>query len=500
MELSNLKETVTVSEDPHALILEYGISKISIPKGSKYSTLLEALWNRKPININSGLKKDELKIVTLLVNQGYLAYEIGDELSLKEAKQIFDSIRIRWYREYYHHTVWEQLRKGQLNENGLLGWLIHNYHVSRSAGMTDARFFSRTNNLKLKEAYKESCLEEYSHCDEFYFVEHPNLNVSDADVRNYIHLPGSLAFDQQMLRMSEDCWLGHVFISYFQEATASFYDDCRPFYDTVEKAYGIDNFFNRWKQHVQLDLDYGHCEHFESIFSEDEIITRAFFEKALTHAWITYKHLYYALDQIIEEAEKSREIFLRNPVTDLTFDPLQTSLLTGYPAIDFKDCNNLAEIFLKLRANGLFYAATCNLSEKDKDFFNNDTRNLVMKTLGYSRSHYSTVMLGNFIRDNGLDIREADVCSSPDLMAVSNFLNELTYRPDNFIFCLGCLLESSLGDALKLTGNSKELLLEYLQRIPVTNNDVLNEFLQLNELISRAANTKDVFLAEQELN
>jgi len=495
MELSNLKETVMVSEDPHALILEYGISKISIPKGNKYAALLEALWSRKPITASN---KDELKIVTLLVNQGYLAYKVGDELNLKEAKEIFDSIRIRWYREYYNHPVWEQLRKGALNENGLLAWLIHNYHVSRSAGMTDARFFSRTDNLKLKQAYKESCLEEYSHCDEFFFVEHPKLNVSDADVRNYIHLPASLAFDQQMLRMSEDCWLGHVFISYLQEATASFYNDCESFYAIVEKAYGIDDFFDRWKQHVQLDLDYGHCEHFESIFSEDEIITKEFFEKALTHAWITYKHLYYALDQIIEEAEKSEKIFLRNPIVDLTFNPQQTSLLSGYPKLDFKQCNNLSDVFSKLRE--LIDVTACKLSAKDKDFFNHDIRNLVMKALGHSKSHYSTVMLGNFIRDNGLEIRETAVCSSPDLMAVGNFLNELTYKPNNFIFSLRCLLGSSLGKMLDLADRSNAMLEEYLQRIPVTNSEILNEFLQLNELIARVGRTKDVFVASQELN
>lgn len=509
MELSKIKETVTVFQDSDVLTLEYGLSKITIPKSDNYSKLLDAIINKKEFKSTSEFEKDELKLVKLFINQGYIAYNINDVITLRQAKEIFDSIRVRWYNDYYSHPLWNLLRKGELNRNGLLAWLIHNYHVSRSAGMTDARFFSQTSNLKLKEAYKESCFEEYSHCDEFYFVEHQNLNVRDEDVRNYVHLPGSLAFDQQMLRMSEDCWLGHVFISYFQEATVSYYDDCKPFYSDVEKAYGINDFFNRWKQHVELDLDYGHFEHFESIFSPDETVSKVFFEKALNNAWITFKHLYYSLDQIIEEEKKSTAILLRNPISNLTFDASKTSLLSKYrleSKIVFDNCKTLAGVFSKLQNEHFFnhFGMTeYDISITDKQFFYNDIRNLVMKSLGFSKNHYTTILLGNFLQENDIKIAEANSCSSPDLMAVSNFMNELTYKPENFIFILRSLIESPLSSIIGISANTKPLLDKFLGSISFQNtffiDEVLNSFLQLNELLFNLIQTKEKFVSDHEL-
>jgi hypothetical protein len=508
MKLHVIKDTVKVSVDSYALNLEYGLSKISIPNSSSYQNVINFVTKRLDIDSIQEFNNDELKLIDLFINQGYLRYKIENELTLRNTKEIFDSIRVKWYNEYYAHPVWQLLREGKLNRNGLLAWIVHNYHVSRSAGMTDARFYSKTSDIKLKEAYMESCLEEYAHCDEFYFVAHPKLEISDEEVRNYIHLPSSLAFDQQMLRMSEDCWLGHVFISYFQEATVNYYDDCLPFYNIVEKNYEIKDFFNRWKEHIELDLKYGHFGHFESIFSEEVTIKKDYFEFALSNAWITYKYLYNALDEIILEANKSQVVLLRNPIKNCTLDSSRSSLLLGYnidSKVDFKQSKSFLELIELLKIANLIDKKSVKISKSSQQYIHYDVRNLITKSLGYSKSHFCTIILGNILQFNKFEIRENEnICISPSLLAISNFLNELTYRPEHFIFALKCLIESKIGNYFYFSDETNNLIDKNLANLqiqyPQIIDELLNIFLQLNELLLKLSNDEVEFNFERELN
>ena len=508
MKPHTLKDAVMVSEDNFALNLEYGLSKISIPKSSSYQNIIDFITLKLDIDNIQEFNKDELKLIDLFINQGYLKYKIEDELTLKNAKEIFDSIRVKWYNEYYAHPLWQLLRDGKLNRNGLLAWIIHNYHVSRSAGMTDARFYSQTTDTKLKKAYMESCLEEYAHCDEFYFVAHPKLEISDEEVRDYIHLPASLAFDQQMLRMSEDCWLGHVFISYFQEATVNYYDDCVPFYEIVEKNYNIKDFFNRWKEHIELDLRYGHFGHFESIFSEEVTIKKYYFQFALNNAWITYKHLYNALDEIILEATKSQVVLLRNPIVNCILDTSKSSLLIGYDIdskVDFKQTKSIFELVELIKQSKYIDNKTLKISKVSQKYIYYDIRNLITKSLGYSKSHYCTIILGNLLQFNKFEIVEGkNICVSSNLMAISNFLNELTYRPEHFIFALRCLMESKIGNYFCFSDGTINLIDKHLNKLqtkyPQNIDELLNIFLQLNELLVKLIDEEVVFNFDGELN
>lgn len=90
------------------------------------------------------------------------------------------------------------------------------------------RCATRLPRKNLREFFQSNTLEEYSHCDDYFFIEHPDLNTED--VYRSVQLPSILNFDQQMYRMAEEDWLGHLLVSLFQESSIKFYQECKEFY------------------------------------------------------------------------------------------------------------------------------------------------------------------------------------------------------------------------------------------------------------------------------
>ena len=233
--------------------------------------------------------------------------------TLKEIRGHFESISRTWYAQYYQHPIWESLRSGSLSLNGFVAWVIHNYHVSRAAGLSGARCATRFSKVERRPFFRQDVLEEYWHCDAYYFVRHPNLKLSDESIKTYIPLPASLAFEQHALRVAESNWLGHLLISYFQESSIRFYDECLEFYQQVESAYDLPDFFKSWQAHMALDLEHEHAEHFMGLLNTDEIVSHQDFMVALQNAWLAFFYLLTSLDQIEAESRKYNQVKLRAP-------------------------------------------------------------------------------------------------------------------------------------------------------------------------------------------
>jgi hypothetical protein len=233
--------------------------------------------------------------------------------TLKEIRGLFESISRTWYAQYYQHPLWESLRSSSLSLNGFVAWIIHNYHVSRAAGLSGARCATRFSKVEKRPCFRQDVLEEYWHCDAYYFVRHPNLQLSDESIKTYIPLPASLAFEQHTLRVAESDWLGHLLISYFQESSIRFYDECLEFYQQVETAYDLPGFFKSWQAHMALDLEHGHAEHFIEHLNTDEIVSHQDFMVALQNAWLAFFYLLTSLDQIQAESIKYNQVELRAP-------------------------------------------------------------------------------------------------------------------------------------------------------------------------------------------
>lgn len=259
-----LRKGVTVRRDGLKVVLEHALWTLEVPAVWVDSVPgLGGVFERQIPVTQLGANGRELDgFVTLLREQGCLSYRDCDSYTLREVKELFQHLSGAWYGRYYAHPLWDRLRAGSVSRNGLVSWLLYTYHLSRSAAMSASRSVSYLTQPTLRAVFAESAIEEYAHCEEYFFVRHPSLPLDDATVRRTVHLPASVAFDQQMLRMAEQDWLGHVLAGFFQESTARFYDECRRFYSMVGDSYGLPGFFRNWEAHIEIDLTEGHADDF----------------------------------------------------------------------------------------------------------------------------------------------------------------------------------------------------------------------------------------------
>lgn len=285
-------------------------------------------------------------VMELLAAQGCFLPALGSEIRLKDVVSLFQPIRSHFYAQYYAHPVWKRLRSGAASRGELTAWIIHNYHISRSAGTIAARMATHATQPHLRAFFREDALEEFWHCDEFYFASRPELPLHADSVKAYIPLAASTAFEDQALRAADDDWLGHLLIAYFQESSILFRDDSEGFYDAVERAYGLDGFFVGWRRHMALDLDHGHADGLRDLFTSDQTLSMNHVVRSVRNVQLAHFFLMRALDQIAAHVDVADPIGLRQPA-EIAPQTFVRFGLTG-------DATNTTE--LSKRSDGLYLA------------------------------------------------------------------------------------------------------------------------------------------------
>jgi len=159
-----LRKGVKVIIDIDSLKIQGPLLEVSLPRGwaDNYPELW-ALLDRRIAKQKIVSPDNELQaVLTLLETQGYFStFEDKAIYSLREVKALLESVSLQWYARYYSHPLWQSLRDGSLSRNSFVAWLIHNYHISRAAGITSARFTTRAPRLDLRKAFQSDVLEEY---------------------------------------------------------------------------------------------------------------------------------------------------------------------------------------------------------------------------------------------------------------------------------------------------------------------------------------------------
>lgn len=301
--------------------------EVRVPRGALAGRTLQSVLTREnPIQCPQD-DPELAGLLALLDAQGCFR-RVGamEACSMRELRRRFDRLRSVWYAAYYAHPLWERLRRGKASRNELLAWVIHNYHISRVAGASAARCASRPYTRNLRTQFLKDTFDEYWHVDSFYFVRHPSLAIHDEDVKRYVPLPGSRAFELHTMQVADRNPLGHLLIAYFQESTAVFIDDCVSFYRDVERAYSLNGFFDTWVAHMRLDVDQRHADSLSQLFENDLIVSADEQLAAFRCAYLAYSYLLASLDQVLEQARTDEFLDIRAPHDFVTRrQPIPTS-------------------------------------------------------------------------------------------------------------------------------------------------------------------------------
>jgi hypothetical protein len=400
-----LKNDVSIEYHDHQVSIRYSLWEVKLPiNWVKSNPGINNLLDRKSSSAQALADPVARPLVVLLDAQGCFTKNKKSRYSLQEVKDLFDPLRSKWYASYYAHPVWNEFRKGVASKNGLLAWLVHNYHISRAAGNVAARMASANSKNQWAQFFVQDALDEYWHCDSFYSLRELHLPDLDKEyISTSVPLPGSLAFEEHALQVAESSVLGHLLIAYFQESSIAFKSDSHNFYESVERSYDLAGFFLPWKKHIQIDVEYGHADGLATLFESNTDVSSEDFECALRNAWLAFFFLYKSLDHIMAESKYTDIIRLRsanNPV------------FSHSPSLD-------------------------TLSVEDISYLIEGLKKSSIRALGFSREHKEIIECGRAAKQISeiFGKEESYISSDPWCVAIVNHLNEIAFHPKTWL-CL----------------------------------------------------------------
>ena len=491
MDQGRLRDGVRVAVVGGEVIVRHRFVELALPRTwVDANPEIKAVLNRE-IDIDQLASEDnQLKGVVqfLELQDCFFRSRAKPEYSLEEIKDIFEPIARSWFAHYYSHPVWSKLRRGELNLNGFVAWVIHNYHVSRAAGRSGSRCAVLFPKQELRSFFRSDVLEEYWHCDAFYFVRHPALSISDFDVKSYVPLPASLAFEQYTVTVSETDWLAHLLISYFQESSIRFYSDCQEFYRDVEISYQLPGFFKTWTDHMRLDFEHGHADNFAEIFSSPETVRHETFVNSLSATWFAFSFLYSALGQIDTEATRSAAVKLRNPIRGGITDSSLNALCPFSGELK-------ATSFYELAREIVSYTKPCEHLMEANAVLTNGVVEALFYSMSFAVNHDDIITVGKLIEafpPSGAVKPEQGVSGSA--MAIASFLRATAVHTKSLLFLIQ--LSIILGCKWATPESSARARLEiFLKTSSVLNSDDRDQCstlaLQWSELLEWHANKND---------
>lgn len=298
-----LRPSVMLVEGSDDLLIRYAHWELRLPQQPvDASNILTRLVTDRLVD--EAPEPEVRGVIQLLSAQGCFLPAVPEQLGLRDLYRLLQPIRSELYAAYYAHPLWTRLREGSASTGEFAAWALHNYQISRSAGPIAARMAQQPIDGALREAFRADALEEYWHCDAFYFVKRGRLPLDPTRAKAYIPLPGVRAFEDVALRAAETDWLAHLIIAYFQESSIIFGDASERFYDDIERNYDLSGFFRGWRRHLALDRDHGHAEGLAALFDDDRIVSRAAVETSMRSLQLAHHYLVAALDQILEAPDE----------------------------------------------------------------------------------------------------------------------------------------------------------------------------------------------------
>src|SRR5215213_10293284 len=142
MDQGRLRSAARIKVVGEEVIVYHRFVELGLPRSWVDETPeIRAILNRE-LSVDALVSKDKQvnSVVEFLKLQDCFFHSRAKaEYSLREIKDIFEPIALDWFARYYSHPIWNRLRRGELNLNGFVAWVLQNYHVSRAAGKSGSR-------------------------------------------------------------------------------------------------------------------------------------------------------------------------------------------------------------------------------------------------------------------------------------------------------------------------------------------------------------------------
>lgn len=504
----SLREAVRVEFGEASVRIAHALWQVDLPAGWVHEhPVVHALLSRSETRLGALADPHAAPLVRLLDAQGCFVPPREASYALRELAGLFDPLRSEWFAAYYAHPLWNRLRTGKASHNELLAWLLHNYHVSRAAGIAAARMASLGRRPDWRAYFSADALEEYWHFDAYYSIDAPSLRVRPEDTKDYVPLPSTLAFEQHALEVAERSPLGHVLIACFQEASIAFEDDSAGFYRAVESAYGIPEFFRRWRQHIRVDVDHRHAQQLRALLASDERVDASEVEAALRDAWLAFSFLRGSLDEIEAQARPVRELRLRLPVREAELDPTATALVpegvlpASPPRRALADAQALWRWYAYARPR--LRASAEPLLEADATFLLQGVQRSSMRALAFARGHDEIMTCGRLCQLVSLDLQDVPEAAPKNPWSVAVVDHLLEAAPSAVLWAslvdllllrlerLGSSRLRGTSDPLPAAPSNGERLRQALPLAPSDADRWLTRLLQADELIGRAVASRE---------
>lgn len=505
-----LRNAVSVDFASARVRIDHALWQVDLPTTWVHAhPVVHALLCRRETKTAALADPHAAALVRLLDAQGCFSPVPKPTYTLREVGALFEPLRSQWYAAYYAHPTWGRLRSGRASHNELLAWLLHTYHVSRATGVAAARLAAvgrPPDAWGWRSYFAHDALDEYWHFDAYYSIDAPSLRVSMEDVKAAVPLPSTLAFEQHALEVAERSPLGHVLIACFQESSIAFEDDSEGFYRAVEAAYGMPEFFRRWKQHTRIDVDHAHARGLRALLDSSAVVDAATVEAALRDAWLSFSFLLGSLEEIQAQARPGRELRLRLPIRDGSLDPAKTALVPEGvlpptpPRRVLADAQALYRWYTNARTR--LPLDTEALLEADAVFLLQGVLRSSLRALGFARGHDEIMTCGRLCQLVSLDLQDVPEAapSSPWSVALVDHLLEAAPSTvlwatlvDLLLFRVARLGSTRLrgpSDPFPAPPSNAERLRRALPLAPTDADRWLTRLLQTDELLGRAATSR----------
>lgn len=456
-----LRKAVQVRPNGDEWQLRYSIWEINIParQVEEDPHLFEFLERRRSVQELQLRSDGSASLVQLLLSQGCITYDATREsYSLDETRFLIGALASDWYGQYYAHPFWDDLRHCRLSLQQIFGWALRTYHLSRSAGPTAARGAIHSPKPHIRAAFLKSALEEYAHCEAYYFPKHPAFGLDSEWIKTLLPMPSSTAFDQHMSVMAEEDWLAHAISGYFQEYTAAFRENAFALYERIEKAYGLAGFFKGWKDHIGYDIDQTHADEFAHLFAGQDRVAREDFLRSIGRAAMTVEYLIGGLDELAALDRHTVLDAFRVPPALIGRGTTHTTVFGGADVLPgILACPNSASLadalvnMVRDRPEVLKRTVAELHSAVTRPFLVGPTT----RALSVAYQHDDIVLLGGVVEM--LDVINIPASwwgtgepISAGSQAICNFVREAAREPTEFLFLLG-LCDQLCGDSLDVS-------------------------------------------------